>query len=220
MADPSPYTLEILRAALRLPDFDWASAQRRLMPLPRRTRRDPNQPGRPRQSAVLALLYQRESALQVVLTKRRDDLDSHAGQISFPGGSNEPPETFADTALRETQEEIGVRPGAVELLGQLSTLYIPPSDFEVHPFVAWHALPPRFRPAPAEVAEVITVTVDFLLDRRNQRLETWTIRGNVIDVPFFQVGEHKVWGATAMMLAELLTRLQVAAGQTPSLLAS
>lgn len=213
----SPYTLAVVQDALHLPDFDWAAAHRGLMPRPRSQVRDPEQTGRPRQSAVLALLFSENGSLRVVLTKRRDDLGSHAGQISFPGGRNDPPETFAQTALRETEEEIGVRPEALNILGQLTTIYIPPSDFEVHPFVAWHVGRPHFVPSPAEVAEVVDVSISYLLDPRHQRREPWHIRGMQIEVPYFQVDEHKVWGATAMMLAELLTRLEVATGQEPSL---
>lgn len=198
---------EDIEAALRLPQFDGRGAQTRMQPIPRANQRPPERPGQPRKGAVLILLYPRSGQTHLVLTRRRDDLDSHAGQISLPGGRQELDETLEQTALRETMEEVGVRPARVDLLGELTPLYIPPSDYEVHPFVGWHETTPSFVPEVAEVAEIIEVPLSLLLDDGTRQNELWTHRGYELHVPFFQVNSHKVWGATAMMLSDFVGRL-------------
>jgi 8-oxo-dGTP pyrophosphatase MutT (NUDIX family) len=159
---------------------------------------------------VLVLLYGKNDELNLVLTRRRDDLQSHAGQISFPGGRHEDPETLLMTALRETHEEIGVPPTAVMPLGTLASLYIPPSDFEVHPFVGWysHGERPIFTPDTGEVAEILEVPLRHLIDPATRQEEPWELRGQQVKVPYYDVQGYKVWGATAMMLSELIERLQ------------
>jgi 8-oxo-dGTP pyrophosphatase MutT (NUDIX family) len=121
--------------SLKLPDFDATSAQQKMAPVPRMSRRPADKSGDARLGGVLVLLYCRDSELYVILTRRRDDLQSHAGQVSFPGGRNEAPETLLATALRETHEEVGINPQMLGVLGELTPLYIFPSDYEVHPFV-------------------------------------------------------------------------------------
>ncbi|MGD2078139.1 MAG: CoA pyrophosphatase, partial [Chloroflexota bacterium] len=133
-----------IRQALALPAFDAEGAQQHMIPRPRGGR-PPEMTGRPRQGAVLVALYDKDGQTHLVLTRRRDDLNDHAGQISFPGGRREDGETLQATALREAQEEIGLQPADMTILGQLSLLYIPPTDYEVHPFVAWHHGQPQFR---------------------------------------------------------------------------
>jgi 8-oxo-dGTP pyrophosphatase MutT (NUDIX family) len=114
------------------------------------------------------------------------------------------------TALRETHEEIGIAPQQLTILGELMPIYILPSDFEVHPFVAWHhnRQRPSFRPSLSEVAEIIETPLSHLLDPATRREEPWEIRGRQLTVPFLAVGSHKVWGATAMMLSEFLERMR------------
>ena len=169
--------------------------------------RPPEQQGDPRQGAVLLLLFPRQHELRFVLTRRRDDLAAHAGQISLPGGRREDGESLQETALREANEEIGIDRNAVAILGRLAPLYILPSDFEVFPFVGWHEEPPAFVPQLSEVAEIIEVPLADLLDKKSRGEEVWRRRGITMNVPFFQVGAHKVWGATAMMLSEFAERL-------------
>jgi 8-oxo-dGTP pyrophosphatase MutT (NUDIX family) len=145
----------------------------------------------------------------LVLTRRRDDLQSHAGQVSFPGGRREDGESLQTTALRETFEEVGILPTELALLGRLSSLYIPPSDYEVHPFVAWYKNGrPLFTPQESEVAEILEVPLSHLLDPATRLEEPWEIRSYQLNVPFYLVSGHKVWGATAMMLSEFLERLR------------
>jgi 8-oxo-dGTP pyrophosphatase MutT (NUDIX family) len=208
-------TLDDVQAALQLAEFDGTAAQQKMMPQARVNLRPPERPGQPRLGGVLLLLYQAEDELYLVLTRRRDDLQAHAGQVSFPGGRHEAPETLQTTALRETFEEIGIPAASLRILGELSSLYILPSDFEVHPFVAYYenGSRPRFVPDPHEVAEIIEVPLSHLFDPSTRVEEEWELRGYPVSVPFFQVNQHKVWGATAMMLSEFLERLRRVVGE-------
>jgi 8-oxo-dGTP pyrophosphatase MutT (NUDIX family) len=196
-----------IRAALELPNFDAERAQRTMLPNPRGGR-PPNMAGEPRQGAVMVILYIYDGVTQLLLTKRRDDLNDHAGQVSFPGGRREEGEPLQMTALREAQEELSIEPSYLTVLGRLACLYIPPTDFEVYPFVAWHDGRPSYYPQESEVAEVLEVPLVLLLDPANRFEESWQIRGFQVEVPYFLVKNHKVWGATAMMLGELLERLR------------
>lgn len=158
-------------------------------------------------AGVLTLLYPWNDILFLVLTKRTERMRYHQSQISFPGGRQEPGEDLVHTALRETCEELGVQPESLRLLGTLTPLYIPPSNTCIHPVVA--ALPqrPSFARSPEEVEEVIEVPVAHLRDPKNVHEELWTIRGIPVRVPFYLFKGNKIWGATAMVLAELLELL-------------
>jgi 8-oxo-dGTP pyrophosphatase MutT (NUDIX family) len=161
-----------------------------------------------RRAGVLVLLYPCGDALCVALTRRTDRVENHRGQISFPGGSLDPGETAEQAALREAWEELGVNPDALRVLGHLSPLYIPHTDFCVYPTVAVAAARPPFAPNPDEVAEVIEAPLTHLLEPATRCEEVWELRGAPVNVPFYMVGAHKVWGATAMMLCELLALMQ------------
>jgi 8-oxo-dGTP pyrophosphatase MutT (NUDIX family) len=169
-----------------------------------------------REAAALALLYPLGEVAHIVLTLRRPDLPDHAGQVSLPGGRCQPDEAAVACAIREAWEELAVPPDEVELLGALTPLYIAPSGHCVQPFVASLPQRPEFRPALGEVAEVIEVAMDELADPNHVQRETWELRGTARVVPFFAVGGHKVWGATAMMLAELCA-LWLPAATEPSM---
>ena len=194
-------TVEGVRAALKRP-LPGLAAQARLAPPYRLEQLRQTPPDDARPAGVLILLYPHIGALHFPLTRRTDGVEKHKGQISLPGGAQEEGETLLDTALRETREEIGVAVGAGSVLGGLSPMYIPPSGFLVTPFVA--ALPerPTFSTLEHEVAELIEVPVTALLDPALVRREMWNLRGVDVEVPFFQIGPHKVWGATAMVLSE------------------
>ena len=201
------YTKEKIRQALEIPVFDVSAAHALMTPIPRGTR-PPEMPGQPRQGAVLAIAYAKHGQAHFVLTRRRDDLNDHAGQISFPGGQQERGETMPMAALREAHEEVGVPEAALELLGELSTIYIAPTDFEVHPYVAWHDGHPHFVPQDREVAEILEVPLSHLLDPDTMRHEIWEIKGYSVEIPYYLVDDHRVWGATAIMLSELIERLR------------
>ncbi len=202
--------IDHVEQALALPDFNGRAAQGKMMPQFRSMARPLERNGTPRLGSVLALLYCRDGELHVLLTRRREDMNSHAGQISFPGGRQDEGESFRRTALRETEEEVGVRPSTITVLGQLTPIYILPSDYEVYPFVGWCAdgQRPFFHPNEAEVAELLEVPLAHLLDPANRHEELWNIRGLAMTVPFYAVNGHKVWGATAMILSEFLERLR------------
>lgn len=157
-----------------------------------------------REAGVLVLLFPHDRDPHLVLTVRRDHLPDHAGQISFPGGQREPGEPLRDTALREAREEVDLDPAPVDVLGSLTPLYIPPSNFCVYPFVGAVAHVPALRPTDAEVGRILRVSLMHLLAPPTIVRETWTLHGQEVTVPFYKVQDHKVWGATAMMLAELL----------------
>ncbi len=158
-------------------------------------------------AGVLVLLYVKEGRLRVLLTRRTERVLHHRGQISLPGGEQHPGESLEATALRETAEELGPDLRTVRVLGRLTPLYIPPSNFCIYPTVAFVPGALEFRPQPEEVAEVIEVPVDHLADPANVRRETWALGGGDVEVPFFTFEEHKIWGATAMVLAEFLALL-------------
>jgi len=157
-----------------------------------------------REAGVLVLLLPHQDLPAVVLTVRRKHLPDHAGQVSFPGGQREGAEELRTTALRESEEEIALNPSSVRLLGPLTPLYIPPSDFCVHPFVGAAHLNPDLHPTDAEVGQVLRVPVSDLLDPDTHEMESRALHDTDVEVPYYAVAGHAVWGATAMMLAELL----------------
>jgi 8-oxo-dGTP pyrophosphatase MutT (NUDIX family) len=155
-------------------------------------------------AGVLVLIYPREGHFYLVLTRRTSQLAHHQAQISFPGGQMDEHESAVETALREAEEELNIAPAEVRVLGELTPLYIPPSNYCIYPVVAVAEKRPEFLPSPHEVAAVIEIPLDHLLDLRNIKRETWPIRGLDVTVPFYSFQEHRIWGATAMVLAELL----------------
>jgi len=165
--------------------------------------------GKPcRHAAVLVLLYPKDGGMNVVLTLRTDDLPDHPGQISFPGGRQEPGEALEDTALREANEEIGLQYGIANVLGELSPLFIGPSNFCVHPFVAVSETEPRLAPLEEEVAAILHVPVASLFDPQSLAVERWSLRGEMVDIPCIRFHQYRIWGATAMMLSELRVVLE------------
>ena len=164
----------------------------------------------PKQAAVLILLYPEvDDRLNIVLTLRSKDLRGHGGQVSFPGGKQDPnDQSFIGTALRETCEEIGICGTQIIVMGELSPFYIPPTHYDVYPTVARYEAIPKFTPNPEEVAEVFSFAVEDMLHPKFKQVERRIIRGYSVKVPYYDIKGHKVWGATAIMLSELEARLR------------
>ena len=200
-------TLTHIRKALALPGFDEDAARDIMGAKPRPVR--PSQPWR--EGAVLVLLYPGEDGLTLVLTRRTDTVEHHRGQIAFPGGRREDGEELVETALRETEEEIGIPAADVEVLGELPVMKIPPSAFKVSPFVGTVPSRPRFTPDPTEVAGVVEVPFSLLLDESRVVEEERPIRDVPARIPYYDVpgiGSPPLWGATAMMLSGLVERVK------------
>lgn len=201
-------TLDHIKQSLNLSDFDAVEAQAKLSPSLRpRSRDELKLPGAAREAATLVLLYPKDNELHFVLTKRRDDLPDHAGQISLPGGSREDKENFQQTALRETCEELGVCE-PIQILGKLTDLYVMPSDFQVHPFVGYAENRPNWKIDPVEVSQVIETPLRLLFDESLKGWSQGEFRGMTFDYGWYDILGHKVWGATAIMLSEFEWRLR------------
>ncbi len=157
-----------------------------------------------REGAVLLLLYEHNDEFYTALIRRSQYEGVHSGQIAFPGGRREPDDLdLSNTALRETHEEIGVLPDHIDLIGELSEIYIPPSQFVVSPFIGYSRTRPNFVADPFEVAEVIEVPVKiFLEDNAITQRKVQVSTGLTLNVDCFIIQNGIVWGATAMILAE------------------
>ena len=159
----------------------------------------------PVRAAVLILMYPSiEGTTSLVFIKRNEYDGPHSGQVSLPGGAWEKGDgSIEHTAIRETREELGID-GDIEILGSLSELHIPVSNFLVSPFVGCMDQTPEFHPDESEVQFVIEIPLMELMDPRNQDSETMARHGQTINAPFYRVGDEKIWGATAMILSEYL----------------
>jgi 8-oxo-dGTP pyrophosphatase MutT (NUDIX family) len=166
--------------------------------------RDMNPPADVNQSSVLVLLFPNEDGeLELTLTLRTNDID-HGGQISFPGGRADDQESSIETALREANEEIGIEPDEVAIIGTLSDLYVSNSKNLVTPVVGFMKARPDFKINPSEVEEVFAVELNSLLHKKNLTVEDWNLHTYTYKVPYWDVHRVPLWGATAMMLNELL----------------
>jgi 8-oxo-dGTP pyrophosphatase MutT (NUDIX family) len=198
-------TLDRLRSAWQRP-LPGLDAQLRMAPSPRLGWDPLKSPDGARDGAALLLVYPHDDTLHFTLTVRGTGLRNHTGQVSLPGGRVDQGETFEQAALRETEEEIGVDPRAVEVLGPLTPLHIPISGYILHPVVGFATMRPAFQRAEWEVARIIEAPVSVLSDARvvKREMRTRSVNGQSIevDVPFYDIDGEKVWGATAMVLAE------------------
>jgi len=197
---------ETMRDALSRP-LPGSGAHVLMSPRPRPGWKPGRLPGDSRPGAGLVLLYPRDGATHIVLTVRARHLPSHRGQVSFPGGAVEPGESVREAALREAREEVGVDPGIVRVAGEATPLHIPASGYVLHPVVGFAASAPAFRAAPGEVERILEVPFREVADPERMKVEPRVLRGLPCDVPFFDLAGEKVWGATAMVLAELLQAL-------------
>lgn len=169
-------------------------------------------PDNAKQAGVLALFYPKAQDWHLVFIERVSNLkDRHSGQISFPGGRFEPADqNLANTAVREAEEEIGIAQKDIQLLGALSHLYIPVSNFLVHPYIGFVDYTPQFQPEVSEVAGLLETPFKTFLQEENVAQKAIHLPGNLVlkDVPHFKVGNKVIWGATAMMMSELVVLTQ------------
>jgi 8-oxo-dGTP pyrophosphatase MutT (NUDIX family) len=198
--------VERLRDRLAGP-LPGAAAQAILAPQPRRQWPEALGPAGIRDAAGLLLVFPVSGRPHIVLTLRADTLGRHSGQVSLPGGVVEPGETVEQAALREAHEEIGLPIADARVLGLLTPLDIPISGFRLHPVVATMARRPALMPADGEVAAILDVAVDDLLDHTQPVTTERERDGRRIVVPALRAGGVEIWGATAMVLAEFLVLL-------------
>jgi 8-oxo-dGTP pyrophosphatase MutT (NUDIX family) len=164
-------------------------------------------------SAVLVPLFESGEGLHLLYTKRSDALPHHGGQVSFPGGRHSPDAdaSLLATALRETEEEIGVRRDDVDVLGPLEPIHTFRSNFVISPFVGIIPHPYDFRRNTYEVAEIFSVPLAALRDPSSAGSEQWTLEGRTVPVPTFRHAGHVIWGATHRITVTLLDLLETIA---------
>ena len=171
-------------------------------------------PNHARKACVLLLLYPKNGETYLALIERMSTNkdDRHSGQISFPGGKLEAEDaSYQAGALRETHEEVGIAPEKIQVLGALTDLYIPVSNFLVFPFVGYLNENPQFVAQPSEVKTIVETPLALLQDPANLQYTNLRIKEGLLkDVPYFNVFGHIVWGATAMMLSEFLHLVEAA----------
>lgn len=165
---------------------------------------------RPREGAVMILLYMENGSIRFPLIQRSLYDGVHSGQMALPGGKKEAEDvSLIQTALRETEEEVGVSARSVKVIGNLSPFFVAASNVRVLPVVAATAGVPSFVPEPAEVQEIITPTLDQLLFSKNKGIKRMNIRNSTsVKAPYYRLEGKTVWGATAMILSEYIALLQ------------
>ena len=164
---------------------------------------------KPKDSAVLIFLYPDQTnskPLSVLMKRPKDEKGKHAGQVSFPGGGfHTSDHDYTVTALREAEEEIGIKKEKVQIIGKLTPLFIPVSNYIVHPFIGYSMEKPSFILKSDEVESIIEFPLDLILNQASKsRINMYLRLANKnVDVPCYIIQDHCVWGATAMMIAEL-----------------
>jgi 8-oxo-dGTP pyrophosphatase MutT (NUDIX family) len=184
-----------------------AAAQAAMAPRPRAFWIPGVVPDGMRVAAGLALLYPRDGETMLLLTLRAARLAKHRGQLSFPGGAVEPGETVEEAALREAEEEVGLARSAVVLRLRLTPLHIPVSRFVLNTVVGTATSPPTVRPCAAEVDRIVEIGLSALASGATIASETREGVDGAVEVPYFDVDGVRLWGATAMVVAELLAVL-------------
>ncbi|NOX61318.1 MAG: CoA pyrophosphatase [Chloroflexi bacterium] len=211
MKHASAVTLDLVRAALQRP-LPGLRGQVWMAPSHRPT--DPDYYARGarncRRAAVLFLLFPVEGELHTVLTVRPKHLPDHPGQVAFPGGAKDGDESVEQTALREAQEEVGLDPALVEPLGRLTHIYIPPSNFCIQIVVGYASERPQWKPNPKEVATLLEPPVTYFFDPAHRDAVLVEVNGQKRRIPYFCIEGHRVWGATAMAIAEFVTAVEEA----------
>lgn len=164
-----------------------------------------------KQAAVLALLYpNKDNIVHLILILRKTYKGVHSAQVGFPGGKVEKVDAnLKETALREAEEEVGVNAKTVEVIKKMTSVYIPPSNYNVQPYLGITSRTPQFVKEEAEVEDLIEVPLKEFLNEDSVQTKTVTKNSVAIDVPAFKLNNHLVWGATAMMLNEIKQLLKM-----------
>lgn len=195
----------LLQTNLGLP-LPGADSHRSMMSYVRQTAQEVRESSQGyREGAVMIVLHRHQEQWHTLLIERPEYDGVHSRQIAFPGGKKDPSDPdLLFTAIRETQEEVGIHPSAYEIIGQLSEVFIPPSNFVVRPYIAFCDTIPPLIPDPREVASVFSWNLNDLLSPQAVSRERVNVTGGLeLEVNAFKAGEHIIWGATAMILAEL-----------------
>jgi len=170
-----------------------------------------------RSAAVLIALYERQSSWHTIVMKRKSHPgDHHGGQISFPGGKQEAGEELSHTAIRESHEEVGTPINGVQILGPLTQLHIPISNFMVHPFIGYLDRPSELNPQISEVDQIFEIPLtSFLTSQVRKKTDVLIPEGFMLqNVPYFDIANQVIWGATAMIMSEFVSVVRAISDQT------
>ncbi len=198
---------DLLAARLRRP-LPGPMVGSRFEPHPRPRRHYGRFPPDARAGAVLLVVYPHRSEWHVPLTLRPSHLPDHGGQVSLPGGAVEPGETSRQAAIREFHEELAADQCPIEVLGRLSPIYVAQSNFRVEPWVGTCPARPPLVPKPAEVERLLEIPLAHLADPANFGGHERRDEGRAYHAPHFLWQTHRIWGATCMILGELITLLE------------
>jgi len=161
-----------------------------------------------REAAVLMPIFERGGNPHFLLTKRTEEVETHKGQISFPGGMREADEDLEQTALRETFEEVGIESNKISVLGRFHD-YLSVTDYRVSPYAAYISTPFATKPQTSEVAEILEVPFSVFTDPSRLRIEPARRRGKTVDVYYFSFGIHEIWGLTALIIKDFIQELNL-----------
>ncbi len=163
-----------------------------------------------KKGSVLLLLYPSAKQINTVFIKRVDDNSVHSGQIGLPGGKSENfDSSLIHTALREAKEEIGVNSEDIKVLGSLTSLYIPVSNYSILPVVGYLMYEPVFTPNKNEVKKIIEISLNELINPYNKSVKVIKYDALTINAPYYNAKNHHIWGATAMILSEFLEIVEI-----------
>lgn len=195
-----------LQLARPLPGYE---AQKKMEPPSRQQLLKIPRTEAPREGAVLIAFFHDQQGINTIMIQRSVYDGVHSGQIAFPGGRRDPTDqSLTETALREAIEEVGVQRDAIKVIGSLSRLYIPPSNFDVLPVIAVLSKRPALTIQPDEVTEAFFVPLRQLANPESCQLKTIHARNyNIANVPAYCIDNRIIWGATAMIISELLAVL-------------
>lgn len=183
-------------------ELPGSEAQKLMAPSSRFTGKEYPDFSKSKSSGVLILLYPFEEEWHTVFIERTS-IGPHGGQISLPGGKMEKMDSnIQATALREAAEEIGIDQSKIQILGQLTSLYVPHSNFNIVPVVGYQEKVPKLKPNEEEVLSIIRVSLGEFFDEKNRGTRFFSKEGNTISAPYYMAKGHIIWGATAMIMSE------------------